>query len=514
MHQRGWRSFNAFKRKKCTYRSYSISERPPSLPKPIPDIKHIRLNPELYKINCQQRNYPQQAENGWTILSLQQKLGDRRKHDQDLFAKSKAISKQLGQVSQSLKSGVNDPKQLEIQRDQLLSEARSISDDIAASKLEHHALEANISDLALQVPNLNAPPVPDGPDPEVVEYINVPPSFSKDSSYDSHPESNHSTSHLDIASELGLLDMPAASRIAGTGFYYFLGAGALLEQALIQHALHTCLSANFVPVSPPTLVHKYAASMAGYAPRDTNGETQIFALEHEESEPQRVLTGTSEIALAGMFAGEALKAENLPKKYVGISRCYRAEAGGRGKDTKGVYRVHEFTKVEMFAWTLPDQFSALEKDQHFNTTTTSAEESFWAQPASQMFNEILDTQKRVLAPLGLPLRVLNMPPPDLGASAAMKYDIETVFPSRKHAPWGELASLSLCTDYQSRRMGTTLKSDSEGSKFPYTLNGTALAVPRVWAAILENGWDEKRGLVKLPECLWKWMGSEVITRPK
>jgi seryl-tRNA synthetase len=204
-----------------------------------------------------------------------------------------------------------------------------------------------------------------------------------------------------------------------------------------------------------------------------------------------------------MNAGKTLTDAEVPLKLVGVSRSYRAEAGARGVDTKGLYRVHEFTKVELFAWTLPDDLSPENEDGYMFTPASNAK------PSSQLLLEdMLALQKRVLAPLGLPLRVLSQPTHDLGASATCKYDIEAFFPSRTHAPWGELSSLSLCTDYQSRRLATKVKiAGGRRSVYPYTLNGTALAVPRVLAAILEHGWDENRGVVSLPKCLWPWMGG-------
>jgi seryl-tRNA synthetase len=279
------------------------------------------------------------------------------------------------------------------------------------------------------------------------------------------------------------------------------------------------IAASFTPIIPPSLVYQYVASAAGYQPRDTDGERQIYELQDPEAEeltlkasnadrsnssPQMVLTGTSEIALASMFAGRALSPSSFPIKHVALSQCYRAEAGGRGRDTKGLYRVHEFTKVELFAWTLPDHFAAQKHNSRFNTTTSAGKETS-SPPSEQMLQAMFNIQKDVLGPLGIPLRIQLQPTPDLGASTALKYDIEAFFPSRaSHAPWGELSSLSLCTDYQSRRMVTRVvvdKNAAGGAVFPYTLNGTAIAIPRVLAALLENGWDEKAGVVRLPECL-------------
>jgi len=181
---------------------------------------------------------------------------------------------------------------------------------------------------------------------------------------------------------------------------------------------------------------------------------------------------------------------------MGVSNSYRAEAGGRGVDTKGLYRVHEFTKVEMFAWTLPS------KDAQY-----------------EVFDEMVSIQKEIIKSLGLHFQVLAMPIGDLGASASRKIDIEAWFPSRRtiNDGYGEVTSVSTCRDYQTRRLNTrvNMRSQSAKSEFPYTVNGTAMAVPRVLAAILENGWDEEKRLVRIPEVLWPWMnGLEVISRKR
>ncbi|KAF2966275.1 hypothetical protein GQX73_g7322 [Xylaria multiplex] len=192
-----------------------------------------------------------------------------------------------------------------------------------------------------------------------------------------------------------------------------------------------------------------------------------------------------------MRADSVFEAAELPSKRVGASRCYRAEAGARGADTKGLYRVHEFTKIEMFAWTAPDMASAVD-----------------------VFDEMVDAQTEILASLGLHCRVLEMPSTDLGASAVRKIDIEAFFPSRAaqglNDGWGEVTSTSICTDYQSRRLATRVRSAGKLA-YPFTINGTALAVPRVLAAVLENGWDEAQMAVTIPECLRPWMdGKEKI----
>jgi seryl-tRNA synthetase len=248
------------------------------------------------------------------------------------------------------------------------------------------------------------------------------------------------------------------------------------------------------------LVYSHIASACGFQPRDQNGEQQIYAIEQSEkdkSKPQLALAGTAEIPLAGMKANQTIEDTQLPLKTVGVSRCYRAEAGARGADTKGLYRVHEFTKVEMFAWTLPDNTGY----DHFTSSNPGNSET--------IFEEMLSIQKEILEALGLHCRILEMPTTDLGASATRKRDIEAFFPSRrdKDEGWGEVTSTSMCTDYQSRRLHTRTRINGK-LEFPHTLNGTALAVPRVLAAILENHWNEQDGTITIPEVLRPFMGGQ------
>jgi seryl-tRNA synthetase len=297
-----------------------------------------------------------------------------------------------------------------------------------------------------------------------------------------------------VGTELNLLDFSAAATTSGWGWYFLLNDGALLEQALIQYAVSTAMKQGWQFASPPSIVYSHIAAACGFQPRDQNNEQQIYTLSRSEADKERsnfelCLTGTAEIPLAGMYANTDFEEAELPKKMVAVSRSYRAEAGARGVNSKGLYRVHEFTKVEMFAWTPP----SLER-------------------ATELFNEIVAMQKLMLTELGLHCRVLEMPASDLGASAYRKQDIEAFFPSRrpKDDGFGEVTSTSICTDYQSRRLAARLRvarNKKVEYLFPYTVNGTAMAIPRVLAAILENGWDEERKIVRIPECLRPWMGD-------
>ena len=378
-------------------------------------------------------------------------------------------------------------------KEELIKEARELKEKISNIEEKEKVLMGEIDGMAAAIPNLTSEETPRGNEPVVLGCIN------------DHPEPDPSISdrvwrsHIHVGSELGLLDFAGAATTSGWGWYYLLNDAAQLEQALVQYALSVAKKHGWGMVSPPSMVYSHIAAACGFQPRDQNGEQQIYNIQQNANDvgrkPEMSLAGTAEIPIAGMKANTVLAEMDLPMKRVGVSRCYRAEAGARGVDTKGLYRVHEFTKVEMFAWTLPS-----------------------SQASTEVFEEMLSIQTQILTSLDLHCRILSMPSADLGASATRKIDIEAFFPSRrpKDDGWGEVTSTSMCTDYQSRRLATRVDKRSLGGKidFPFTVNGTAMAVPRVLAAILENGWDEERNEVRIPECLWPWMDGVKVIKQK
>ncbi|KAK4167288.1 serine--tRNA ligase, chloroplastic/mitochondrial [Cladorrhinum sp. PSN259] len=468
--------------------------RPTIAPKPLIDIKHIRQNPELYSQNCIERNYKSLADHPAKINNLfaewqaQQRAGRALRERGNLLRRQLTYSGTPGATSPDEPSDLPEDLQ-NLSKEQILEEARKVKAGLQVIEDAETRLQAEMERLALVIPNLTSEQTPRGTEPEVLSYIN------------DHPEPEPAVSdrvwrsHVHVGAELGLLDFAAAASSSGWGWYFLLDEAAQLEQALVSFALATATRAGWRQVSPPSMVYSHIASACGFQPRDTNGEpTQIYGIRQSSDDiargkPELVLAGTAEIPLAGMKADTVLDESDMPMKRVAVSRCYRAEAGARGSETKGLYRVHEFTKVEMFAWTAPDEFAT-----------------------EEVFDEMVDLQTEILGSLGLHCRILEMPTADLGASATRKIDIEAFFPSRRERNdgWGEVTSASVCTDYQSRRLATRLKV---GGKlvYPWTVNGTALAVPRVLAAILENGWDEGEKSVTIPEVLRPWMdGREKI----
>lgn len=395
----------------------------------------------------------------------------------------------------------------------LRTEAQRIKDESQTKNARINVCTDEIHRLALSLPNLSSRETPVGDDPRLIGYINFdpnnPPAWAT-----TDAKNQHQRNHVTLGTNLGLLDFPSASTTSGWGWYYLTNDGAMLEQALIHYALRLARNRGWKVISPPSIVYSYIAEACGFQPRDQHNEQQIWALERGSSErekerlkPQRSLAGTAEIPLAGMLAGREVEGGELPIRVVAASRCYRAEAGARGVGTKGLYRVHEFTKVELFGWADADADTNVNEGGGGGKSTSDI-----------LFSELIDLQREILTSLNLPCRILEMPTADLGASATRKCDIETLFPSRLtggnlDSAWGEITSASICTDYQSRRLGTRVRGGGPGrkeSRFPHTVNGTAIAIPRVLAAIIENGWDEGVGGIVVPEVLRMWMGKDVI----
>ena len=288
------------------------------------------------------------------------------------------------------------------------------------------------------------------------------------------PRGGPAADHLELAGSL--IDMEAGARLSGARFAYLKGALVLLELALVRWAFERLMEHGFEPVIPPVLVREQALFGTGFLP-DT--EQQIYRLADDEL----FLVGTSEVALASLHAGEILEAGSLPRRYAGFSSCFRREAGAAGRDTRGIFRVHQFDKVEMF------------------TFTTAGE-------SAQEHERILAVEESLLAELGIPYRVVNVAVDDLGASAAKKYDCEAWLPSQQR--YRELTSCSNTTDFQARRLEIRVRPQGGGrAEAAHTVNGTAVAVGRTIIALLENHQCADRS-VAVPECLVAFGAPAVI----
>jgi seryl-tRNA synthetase len=313
-------------------------------------------------------------------------------------------------------------------------------------------VEEELQGVLASLPNLPDPTAAPGPEDELVREVGELPKL------DFEPRD-----HLELAGEG--IDVDRAARLSGARFAYLKGDLVMLELALVRWVLEKLRGRGFEPVIPPVLVREQALYGTGFLP-DT--EQQIYSLPEDEL----FLVGTSEVALASLHAEEILNAESLPLRYAGFSPCFRREAGAAGKDTRGIFRVHQFDKVEMFSFVSPEKSSA----EH---------------------ERILAIEEEILKELNLPYRVVNIAVTDLGSSAAKKYDCEAWLPSQ--ARYRELTSCSNTTDYQARRLNIRVRKDKQTQTL-HTLNGTAVAVGRTLVALLENG-QQADASVELPECL-------------
>ncbi|KAG8817104.1 Serine--tRNA ligase, mitochondrial, partial [Serendipita sp. 399] len=296
--------------------------------------------------------------------------------------------------------------------------------------------------------------------------------------------------------ELDIIAFEEAAQVTGSAWYYLKGAATLLEQALVNYALSTALKHGYTPIATPDVVKSEYAARCGFTPRDKvvgRGPVVDHFYHLYDTSNNLVLAGTAEIPLAGMFAKRTFNERELPCRLVGIGHAFRSEAGSRGAESRGLYRVHQFTKVELFAVTEQDQGNA-------------------------MMEEIRKIQTEIFEGLGFPFRVLDMPTEELGHAAYRKYDIEAWMPGR--GGWGEISSTSNCLDFQARRLhiryrSTKASASEKGLSFAYTLNGTGAAIPRLIVALLENGAqlndaNQVVGLI-LPSTLRRfWLGGDML----
>ena len=477
-------------------RSNSNSAVPPNAPKQLPNIQAIRAEPELFSRNAQLRNYLHHVDTPRRIVSLSEDVARLEK----VLLPARTELKRLEKVLVTIKSGHRDGDEKTVLEE--IGKCRAQVDKSAAHQGD---VMKKAYHLALKLPNLTSSFTPTDGQPKVLKYLNYDASAP--------PQPQEGAEHSVIGPKLGIIDFSSASSTTGWGFYYLRNEGVLLEQALIQYAQSVTMRRGWKLATPPSLVYSHIADACGFQPRDANDEQQIWQIAQPAklaSKPPRSLAATAEIPLAALYASKDIPQSELPLKLVGTSRCYRAEAGARGVDTKGLYRVHEFTKTEMFAWT--------ESEPHTPEEIELEDVSQLKHPSEEVFEEMVDIQCEILSSLGLPCRVLEMPTSDLGASAFRKIDIEAFFPSRIHRDegWGELSSVSMCTDYQSRRLSTRIRSpDGSNARFAHTLNGTAMAVPRVMACIIENNWNHNGKFVAIPAVLQPFMGGiEKVSMPE
>ena len=357
-------------------------------------------------------------------------------------------------------------------KQELIARGKELRQVVSADEQALKEIEVEIQSLLGRIPNMTHPDAPVGKldtDNKVVKTWGEPRQF------DFKP-----LDHVALCEKHDLLDLESGARVAGHGFYFLKNAAVLLEMALIQYALQTLIRAGFTPYTTPDVARDDVLMGTGYIPRGP--ETQIYSIHNTDLS----LVATAEITLGGTQKDQLLDASQLPIKMAGVSHCFRTEAGAHGKATRGIYRVHQFTKVEMFAFTLPEQ-------------------------SEQVHQQIVGIEEQLFQGLGIPYRMIDTCTGDLGGPAYRKFDLEAWMPGRgEKGEYGEVTSASNCTDFQARRLNTRYRlADKKGTHFVHTLNGTAIAVTRAMIAILENC-QQADGSIIIPEVLRPWAGIDKI----
>jgi len=423
------------------------------------DRKFIVENADLVKTNCENRGVRADVDR---FVELETRRREMQTRLEDLNRQAK----QVGAWRKRAKDRA--------ERQPLIDEGRRLREETAALKEDLDGLAAELDAIHRAIPNLSHPDAPVGADDKA--NLEVGRGKTPVPQLDFEP-----LDHVALAEKLDLVDFEAGARVAGHGFYFLKNEAVLLELALQRYAVELLMREGFTPMCTPDLARDEILEGTGYIPRGP--ETQIYSIRESDLS----LVATAEITLGGMLAGQTLDADELPVKLCGISHCFRTEAGAHGRATRGLFRVHQFTKVEMFAFTLPEESEA-------------------------MLDRFRDLECRLFDGLGIPYRIVDTATGDLGGPAYRKFDLEAWMPGR--GEFGEVTSTSNCTDYQARRLNIRYRVKGEkGTRFLHTLNGTAIAISRAVIAVLEN-YQQADGSVVVPEVLRPWVGKDRIERNK
>ncbi len=424
------------------------------------DAGFIRENLAAVKANIANRGAHADADK---IVALDDQRKQIQRQADETKAKQNEVSKKFPQAK------TPEDKQA------LKDESGRLKEQVAAFDAQLKAVQAELHAAMMTIPNMTHPSAPVGSDPSSNKVVAE---FGKKPVFDFKPKD-----HYDLIHELDLADLEAGARVAGQRFYFLKNEGALLELALIQYAMSTLVKEGFTPVITPDLARVDVLEGIGFMPRDNAETRQVYTI----ADTDLCLIATAEITLGGMHRDQVFDEADLPRKYVGLSHCFRTEAGAAGRDTRGLYRVHQFTKVEMFTFCTPEQSEAIHQ-------------------------EIRAIEEKIFNGLGIPFHVIDTCTGDLGGPAYRKYDLEAWMPGRGTAgDYGEITSTSNCTDFQARRLNIRYRPKEKKGPLPfaYTLNGTAVASTRAMIAILEN-YQQADGTVIVPEVLRPWMGVDVI----
>ena len=415
------------------------------------DIKVLRESPDLVRAS--------QSARGEDVTLVDRVIAADEIR-RSAIVEFEALKAEQNALSKSVGSAKGDEKTA------LLEKAKALSDAVKAAEVKKNSTEAEYKNIAMSLSNIvdNAAPVGGEADFKVLEEVGRPREFNftpKD--------------HVELGKILGAIDVERAAKVSGARFYYLTGVGALLELALVNYAITSASKAGFIPVIPPVLVKPAAMEGTGFLGQAAEN---VFHLKDEDF----YLVGTSEVALAALHMDEILDSKSLPIRYAGYSPCFRKEAGSYGKDTRGIIRVHQFDKVEMFSYCA-------------------------MQDAEAEHQRLLNWEKDFLNAMEIPYRVIDVATGDLGSSANRKFDCEAWIPTQN--AYREVTSTSNCSDFQARRLNIRIKTESATTPVA-TLNGTLVAIPRMIVAILENH-QQSDGSVIIPKALQGLLGMERFT---
>ncbi|MFC7637248.1 serine--tRNA ligase [Streptomyces thermogriseus] len=420
------------------------------------DLRLLREDPD--RVRASQRARGEDVALVDALLAADERRRSSGVRFDELRAEQKALGKLIPKASGEEKA-------------ELLEKASRLAAEVKAADAERDAADAETQELLLQLGNLVHPDVPVGGEDDFVTLE------THGTIRDFEAEGFTPKDHLELGQLLGAIDVERAAKVSGSRFYFLTGIGAQLELALVNAAMAQATAAGFTPVLTPALVRPQSMAGTGFLGQAAQ---DVYHLEKDDL----YLVGTSEVPLAAYHMDEIIDAERLPLRYVGFSPCFRREAGSHGKDTRGIFRVHQFDKVEMFSYVTPEE----SQEEH---------------------RRLLEWEKQWLTSLELPFRVIDVASGDLGASASRKFDCEAWIPTQGR--YRELTSTSDCTEFQSRRLQIRVREDKKVRPLA-TLNGTLCAIPRTIVALLENH-QQADGSVRVPEVLRPYLGGREVLEP-
>ncbi len=421
------------------------------------DYRFIKENLDAVKANIAARNMTADAD---AVVAL---FDERTR----LVTSLQELQTRRNDNARAMKGKLPDDE-----RAKLIAEGKSIKEEISRMEADVTRLEAELDEAGRRIPNMAHPEAPLGKeDKDNTEVAR----FGEPKKFSFTPKD-----HVQLGEDLDILDFEAGTKVSGVKYYYLKNEAVFLEQALIMYALNKLREKGFTPFITPDVAKEEILQGIGFNPR--GNESNVYTLEGEAS----CLVATAEITLGGYHKDEILARKKLPLRYCGISHCFRREAGAAGQFSKGLYRVHQFTKLEMFVYCLPED-------------------------SDRIHEELRKIEEEIFTGLGIPFRVVDTCTGDLGAPAYRKWDLEAWMPGRNGGEWGEVTSTSNCTDYQARRLNVRFKDEDGKNRYVHMLNGTAVAISRAMVAVLEN-YQNEDGTITVPEALVPFCGFTVIKK--